>query len=185
MTKPVDGTGAGLVAALVVTSMTSMASMACDGTAPSNAVPVPEPAPSPTASSDKTGSPDPTDTARTFGRPMKDGIAEVSLATLLARPEAYADRSVRTRGVVSRVCQSMGCWLELRDPDAGARLRAPMAGHAFFVPQSLVGKSALLEGTVRVQALTDAQKAHYRAEGMQAVEAAVSLDADSVAIVDE
>lgn len=117
-----------------------------------------------------------------FGRPLRDGTAEVALATLLATPDTYAGQHVRTRGVVARVCQAMGCWLELRAGSGKGQLRAPMAGHAFFVPKTLVGQTAVVEGTVRVEPLTDAQKAHYRSEGMQAVDVAVSLDAEAVVV---
>ncbi|MDD9946802.1 MAG: DUF4920 domain-containing protein [Myxococcales bacterium] len=122
-----------------------------------------------------------------YGRALADGTQEVALTELLSAPKKYADSTVRTSGVVARVCKAMGCWMELRaagnaDSDTGATLRAPMAGHAFFLPQDAVGKPATIEGPVRLAPLTDAQKAHYRAEGMQAVDQIASIDAEAVVI---
>jgi hypothetical protein len=53
---------------------------------------------------------------------------------------------VRTEGVVSAVCQSMGCWMEIRDEAGQAHIK--MAGHSFFVPKDASGHRAVVQGTV-------------------------------------
>lgn len=150
----------------------------CGGGAPNGG---PE-ATSAAAAPERVPAPSSPDGAREFGRALRQGTEEVALSDLLEHPETYADHSVRTSGTVARVCQKMGCWMELRVPDGDATLRAPMAGHAFFLPQDVIGRAAVVEGTVRVKPLTEDQKAHYRSEGMRAVEVAASLDAEAVRV---
>ena len=56
------------------------------------------------------------------------------------------DKTVRTEGVVSAVCKSMGCWMEIADPAGQAHIK--MAGHSFFVPRDASGHRAVVQGTV-------------------------------------
>ena len=65
---------------------------------------------------------------------------------LLRQPERYTSKTVRTEGVVSAVCQSMGCWMEIRDEAGQAHIK--MAGHSFFVPKDASGHRAVVQGTV-------------------------------------
>ena len=63
------------------------------------------------------------DAGKTYG----DGVAlkrAVPIATLLATPQAHAGKAVRVDGVVSQVCQAMGCWIEIAEID-GICERAP------------------------------------------------------------
>jgi hypothetical protein len=53
---------------------------------------------------------------------------------------------VRTEGVVSAVCQSMGCWMQLSDAAGQAHIK--MAGHSFFVPKDASGHRAIVQGKV-------------------------------------
>ncbi|MDD9938351.1 MAG: DUF4920 domain-containing protein [Myxococcales bacterium] len=103
-----------------------------------------------------------------YGDPFDPKAPEVALAELLASPEKYADATVRTRGVVARVCKNMGCWIEIKQESGEGELRAPLAGHSYFLPQSATGKHADVQGIVVVQELTDEQKAHMEAEGAKA-----------------
>jgi|SRR5580692_12826907 hypothetical protein len=65
---------------------------------------------------------------------------------LLRAPEKWTSKTVRTEGVVSAVCQSMGCWMEIRDEAGQAHIK--MAGHSFFVPKDASGHRAVVQGTV-------------------------------------
>ena len=53
-----------------------------------------------------------------FGGDIDWSAPEVSLASMLAEPDRFAGRKVRTRGVIGRVCQRQGCWMELRGEGA-------------------------------------------------------------------
>lgn len=119
------------------------------------------------------------DDAELFGAAFDPGVPEVSLTELLAEPARYSGQKVETSGTVSRVCLKAGCWMELRD-QAGGTVRAPMAGHAFSLPQRAIDREAHVQGTVQLRPLTEAQKQHLRAEGAQATEGTLSLVASSV-----
>lgn len=116
-----------------------------------------------------------------FGEPAAEAPKAVALAELLSDGAQYEGASISTSGEVARVCERMGCWMELKDPEAG-NLRVPMAGHAFFVPQSIIGQKATVEGKVVVKKLSEEQIAHYRSEGMEATAQAVSLHATAVRV---
>ena len=120
--------------------------------------------------------------AQQFGAPIDPATPELTLATLLQSPAAHAGKTIRTRGTIHRVCQKMGCWIELKDQGAPSAVRVPMAGHAFFLPQSVAGKRAAVQGTVSVAALSEAHKRHLQAEGAEATDVDVSIAATGVSV---
>lgn len=115
-----------------------------------------------------------------YGAASDPSIAAASLDDIHASPATFADRSVRTSGVVHRVCQRMGCWMELRSEASDLVVRVPMAGHGFFLPRDAAGKHATVEGRVVMQELTAAQRAHYESEGATHTSAPFALHAASV-----
>lgn len=68
------------------------------------------------------------------------------LDALLREPRKFSAKTVRTEGVVSAVCKSMGCWMELADDAGHAHIK--MAGHTFFVPKDSTGHRAVVQGRV-------------------------------------
>jgi hypothetical protein len=72
--------------------------------------------------------------------------ASTGIDAILREPAKYTSKTVRTEGVVSAVCQSMGCWMEIRDEAGQAHIK--MAGHSFFVPKNASGHRAVVQGTV-------------------------------------
>ena len=84
------------------------------------------------------------------------------LATLLAAPEDYVERTVAVRAEVHEVCQKKGCWTILRDGDAFVRVR--FADYAFFVPKDSRGRTALAQGSLTVRTLSEREARHYAAE---------------------
>jgi len=104
--------------------------------------------------------------ARSFGASLDPDVPFVSLATVLAAPDSHLGQELRTAGVVRRVCQKAGCWLELgvESTQTGA-LRVPMAGHAFFMPQDAVDKRAEIQGTLSAQPLPQPTRDHLAGEG--------------------
>ena len=119
-------------------------------------------------------------TPQLFGAPLDPGTPELSLAQLVAAPAAHAGRVVRTRGTIARVCQRMGCWMELQAEGTPNAVRIPMADHAYFLPQTVVGRSAEIQGKVSVAALSDGHKRHLQSEGAQATDADLSIAATGV-----
>jgi hypothetical protein len=106
--------------------------------------------------------------AQTFGSAPTLSGAALDVEQVLAAPKTYLQQRIKCQGTVSRVCEAAGCWLELRADVAGAGLRVPMAGHSFFVPQTIIGKRAVVEGTLSARQLSDAELVHLRGEGLEA-----------------
>jgi hypothetical protein len=121
-------------------------------------------------------------TPRLFGAPIDESAPEVALAALLEKPEPYAGKVIRTQGTVHRVCQTAGCWIELRDDSSGKTVRTPMAGHAFFLPKDSMGKRASVQGIVELRPLTAGHKEHLQGEGATETESLLSLSATGVAL---
>lgn len=119
--------------------------------------------------------------ARTFGAPLKNATPALPVDQVMASPDLLLGKAIACKGTVARVCQAMGCWLELQADGAQEGLRVPMANHAFFMPQDAVGHAAVVEGTLKRAELPAAQVEHYQGEGMKAV-GPLSLEATSVAL---
>jgi len=120
--------------------------------------------------------------ARTFGAPLDPARALTALSAISASPETFKDQVVKTEGEIARVCQSMGCWMELRSTAEAQPVRVPMAGHAFFLPKDVAGRHATIEGRVALQELSPEARAHLAGEGATAVASALSISASTVVI---
>jgi uncharacterized protein DUF4920 len=80
---------------------------------------------------------------RKFGAAITESN-NTTLSSLVSEPGRYSAKTVRTEGVVSAVCQSMGCWMEIADESGQAHIK--MAGHAFFIPKDANGHHAVVQG---------------------------------------
>ncbi|HMI91708.1 MAG TPA: DUF4920 domain-containing protein, partial [Polyangiales bacterium] len=167
-----------------------LAALLLIGCSPAKAPPAPEQS-APAAKAPTAVPADPVPTApvptnqhapQLFGAPIDEQAPEVALAALIAKPEPYAGKVVRTQGTVSRVCQAAGCWMELRDDSSGQSVRTPMAGHAFFLPKDAMGKHAAVQGIVELRPLTAGHKQHLEAEGATATDSLLSISATGVAL---
>lgn len=69
------------------------------------------------------------------------------VATLLATPDAYLGKTVRVDGVVTNVCQEMGCWIELADNDKAPGLQFKVDDGVMVFPKEAKGRRASAEGT--------------------------------------
>jgi hypothetical protein len=117
-----------------------------------------------------------------YGAPLDADTPRLALAELMKSPETHAGKTIRTEGEIRRVCQRMGCWMELAQPGSASALRVPMAGHAFFLPKSVQGKRAEVQGTIQIAELSAAHKEHLESEGAQATGSDVSLSATGVSV---
>ena len=119
---------------------------------------------------------------QTFGAPLDPSRALTALADVTAAPERFKDQVIKTDGEIARVCQAMGCWMELRATADAQPVRVPMAGHSFFLPKDAAGRHATIEGRVTLQELTPEARAHLAGEGAVAVASALSIAATGVVI---
>ncbi|HVH47445.1 MAG TPA: DUF4920 domain-containing protein [Labilithrix sp.] len=105
--------------------------------------------------------------AEKFGDPIDPNTRVVSLAEVLANPEAFKDQLITTHGAVRQVCQKRGCWAEIRPEESrdSETMRVTFKGYAFFLPKDSRGANVKIEGRVSVQLLNAEQVAHLESEG--------------------
>ena len=102
-----------------------------------------------------------------------------ALDTLLKDGARYQAKTVRTEGVVSAVCKSMGCWMEIADTNGQAHIQ--LAGHSFFVPKDASGHRAMVQGTV-IKASND--ECSQEAKEQTGAVAKIEIEATGVEFVD-
>ena len=72
-----------------------------------------------------------------------------SIKDVISRPTAYEGKTVRLDGIVTAVCQEMGCWMAVAESDAKdapvLRLKVEHEGAIKF-PMSAKGKKVSAEG---------------------------------------
>jgi Domain of unknown function (DUF4920) len=106
------------------------------------------------ASANPQGGPRPAQTSAAAVKPLDktkfgDAISETTttpLPAIVKDSSQFANKTVRTEGTVSAVCQSMGCWMQIADTSGKAHIK--MAGHSFFVPKESSGHRAIVQGKV-------------------------------------
>ncbi|MDH5492325.1 MAG: DUF4920 domain-containing protein [Myxococcales bacterium] len=121
------------------------------------------------------------DGTRLYGAALSEREA-TPLAQILADPSSFDGQTVLTEGVVSQVCQRSGCWMELRVEAEGPGVMVPMAGHAFFLPQEIVGSRATIEGTVGLEERTADDQEHLESEGASEAGSGLSIEATGVVV---
>jgi hypothetical protein len=84
------------------------------------------------------------------------------LAEVLSEPERYGTETVLLHGRISEVCQRKGCWTILQDGQASVRVR--FVDYGFFLPKDCIGDEAFIQGTVKVETLSEKDARHYEAE---------------------
>jgi hypothetical protein len=62
-------------------------------------------------------------------------------------------------GTVKEVCKAMGCWMTLAKSD-GTTVMVKTKDHGYFMPQNLVGRTVVVDGTASVKEVSEAQRRH-------------------------
>ena len=95
------------------------------------------------------------------------GLPKTELATVLKAPGDYDGKTVALEGTVRRACERKGCWMELATApsDKGPGVRVTFKDYGFFVPVDSAGRTAKVEGVVKVAELSDERAKHYESEG--------------------
>jgi hypothetical protein len=126
-----------------------------------SAAPIAAPAASPTAAAAGTK-------PGHFGAPLSAAPAIPAVA-VLAEPAKYDDKDVKLTGTVSAACAKKGCWMTLGGDEPGAKkLRVTFKDYGFFVPTDSMGKTATVEGHLKVSTLSIAQAQHYADDAAKA-----------------
>ena len=89
-----------------------------------------------------------------------------SIADLYKSPESFVGKTVRLEGVVTAVCEQMGCWMALapeNQPSQTVRFKVDHDGAITF-PIAAKGKAATAEGVFEKIAATDHEAKEAAAE---------------------
>lgn len=93
------------------------------------------------------------------GEPIGKSPA-VKFADVFKEPQKFADKAVVIEGVVERVCQAEGCWMQIT-PEAGATDNVRVTfDHKFSVPKDAGKAKFRAEGTFSVKTLSKEQVDH-------------------------
>ena len=85
---------------------------------------------------------------------------QVAFADVLKEPKKFEGKTVRIEGLVERVCQSEGCWMQIKpSADSEAAVRVTF-DHKFSVPKDADKMKFRAEGTVGVKTLSKEEVDH-------------------------
>lgn len=94
------------------------------------------------------------------------GAKPVELAKLMATPSEFEGKTVTVEARVRKACEKKGCWMELTGTNPkGPGIRVTFKDYGFFVPLDSAGRTAKVEGVVKVAELPEARVKHYEQEG--------------------
>jgi hypothetical protein len=99
------------------------------------------------------------DTGKTYGEGVTLKRA-VPIAALLEQPQAHAGKAVRVDGVVAKVCEAMGCWIEITDPALGRGIRFKAKDGVIVFPKDAPGRTVSAQGTFEEIATSPVREAH-------------------------
>ncbi len=116
------------------------------------------------------------------GAALNQESPSVAFADVLKQPAKFAGKRVRIEGVVERVCQAEGCWMQIA-PEAGvAGIRVTFKDHSFFVPKDSKSLKFKAEGEFFVKVLDKAQVDHLIEDGAK-IERKADGTADEIRFV--
>ncbi len=98
-----------------------------------------------------------------FGKPMKTDVAKVvPVAQVISDCDRYDGQTLRVKGIVSSVCAKKGCWLRMKgggDDSVFVKFTCPVEGR--LIPMDAVGHEVVVEGTLKVEEISEADARHY------------------------
>ena len=112
-----------------------------------------------------------------LGKPLSLDQA-TPIPTLISNPEPYLGKLVQVKGKITEVCQNMGCWMAMVDPQSGKTIRVKVNDGDIVFPKDSAGKSAVAEGKFSRIRMTREQTVEYLKH--QAEENGKKFDAASV-----
>ncbi len=77
-------------------------------------------------------------------------------------------------GKVDAVCQKKGCWMELKNTD-GTTMRVTFKDYGFFMPKDCAGKTAIVEGTAKIEVTSVADLQEYAKDDGESKEAIAAI----------
>jgi len=88
-----------------------------------------------------------------FGKELSIG-EPTSIASILEKPESFDGKRVLVEGRITEVCEMMGCWIMIQEPNGTESLRFKVEDGVITFPMEVKGKIARAEGVVSVKELS-------------------------------
>ena len=66
----------------------------------------------------------------------------------------------QVKAKVIEVCKAEGCWIKVQKKD-GSAMMVRSKDHAFLMPENIVGKTVLIEGSAAVKEVSEEMRRHY------------------------
>ncbi len=92
-----------------------------------------------------------------YGKPLTLKKA-TPIAELLAKPEAFKDKTVMLDGEITEVCQKKGCWIKVKDASSDQEVQVKVEDDVIVFPKDGKGKKVRAEGVVSVSVLTEEER---------------------------
>ena len=70
----------------------------------------------------------------------------------------------QVKGRVVEVCKAEGCWIKVERKD-GSPMMVRAKNHAFLMPENIVGKTVLIEGSATIKEVSEDMRKHYAEDG--------------------
>lgn len=99
------------------------------------------------------------------GAAIPENAKSISLAKIIAEPNAYTKDAVVVDGVIAANCTTKGCWMQLAPAEGGDGVRVTFKDYGFFIPLDSKGMKARAEGVAVVKTLSKAEADHLEGEG--------------------
>lgn len=84
------------------------------------------------------------------------------IAVILDRADEFVGKPVRVEGTVTEVCETAGCWMELRAGEMDRTLRVKVRDGEIVFPVAARGRQATAEGTVEAIEMTRERYLDYQ-----------------------
>ncbi len=88
----------------------------------------------------------------------------VAIETLHSEADEYQGKTVRIDGVITNVCKTRGCWIDLTDADTGKSIRVKVEDGVISFPVSSLGHKASAQGVFEAITLSPEQAAKIKGQ---------------------
>lgn len=101
-----------------------------------------------------------------YGKDFDPGMTTITYGDLLKSADENNDKVILVKGMVSEVCQAMGCWMVMSD---GSKSVRATTSHEFFLPKDIAGKEAVIYGKFKITEISEDDARHYNEESKNPV----------------
>ena len=94
-----------------------------------------------------------------FGTGITVGDAPALITTAQRDPVNFVGKIVRLEGPITAICQTKGCWMHLGTEQNPVMVK--FKDYAFFMPKDASGRTAIVEGEMKLKQETVEETRHY------------------------